>query len=125
MNFVKQIIDAGFIEQGQKWIVDRQPHKINLVPNWWEIYPYNSNWFGLSVTHPDAWFRKPGFDGELILSLQGCIMPLHVSVQDEILCQNRAAKYICLKIGKEKIFETFSGEIPPQEVIERFIKEAI
>jgi hypothetical protein len=123
MNFVKQIIDIGFIEQGQKRIVDRQPHKANLVPNWWENYPYNTNWFGLSVTQPDAWFRKPNFDGELMISLQGCIMPLPLSVQDEILCQNRAVKYICLKIGKEKIFETFSGEIPSKEVLEMFIKE--
>ena len=124
MNFVKQILDAGFIEQGQLILINNFPYKGNSIPNWWESYPYNSNWFGLSVTHPDAWFRKPGFDGELILSLQGSIMPYPSSVQDEILCQNRAAKYICLKIGKEKIFETFSGEMPPQEVIDRFIKLA-
>lgn len=122
MNFIKEIIDAGFVEQGQKELLEMMPNKEKWIPKWWEQYPYNKHWFGLCVDTPDAWFRKDGFDGELQISLQGFQIPNSITEEDKILMQNCACRYICIKIGKEKIYETFSGKIPPEYIIYAFIK---
>lgn len=120
MNFVQRIINAGFIEQGQKRLLELMPHKKAWIPEWWKEYNTSTGWFGLTMDHPDAWFRKE--DNELQLSLQGVQTPGNWSGH-EVLMQNRAVRYICLKFGEQKIYESFSGEVPPDEIVSQFIGE--
>ena len=125
MNFIKSIIEAGFIERGQKQLAEAIPHKTNRFSTWWENYPYGQNWYGLSVYAPDAWFMKDGFDAEVLISLQGRLTPYPKSEEDRILMKNMACRYICIMIGAEVIYETFSGKLPPDELIENFINKSI
>lgn len=122
MNFVERIINAGFIEQGQKRLLELRPHKERWIPKWWEDYNASAGWLGLNVDHPDAWFRKEGEDKELQLSLQGLQTPDPETEEDLLLMLNVASRYICLKVGGQKIYETFSGKIPPDEIVNEFIK---
>lgn len=124
MNFIQRILEAGFVEQGQKRLLELKPHKEKLIPKWWEKYPYDQNWFGVCIDNPDAWFRKDGFDGEVQFSLQGVLMGYPEKEEDKVLAQNRACRYICIKIGNNKIYETFSGIVPPENVIDLLIKES-
>lgn len=125
MNFIQQILEAGFFEQGQKRMLEIMPHKEKLIPKWWEKYPYEKHWFGICIDHPDAWFTKEGFDGELQLSLQGLQMNYPKKEENKIFMKNRACRYICIKIGKEKIYETFSGKVPPENIVDDFIKASV
>jgi hypothetical protein len=125
MNFIQRILEAGFVEQGQKKMLEIMPHKEKWIPKWWEKYPYDQHWFGVCVDHPDAWFTKEGFDGELQLSLQGIQTGCPEKEEDKILLQNRACRYICIKIGKEKIYETFSAKLPPESIVDDFIKASV
>lgn len=34
MNFVKKILDAGFVEVGQKWALKCFPQKEKWIPKW-------------------------------------------------------------------------------------------
>ena len=122
MNFIQQILEAGFVEQGQKEMLERMPHKGKWIPKWWVNYPYDQDWFGVCRDYPDAWFRKDGFDGELQLSLQGMQTGVPEKDDDKILIKNMACRYICIKIGKQNIYETFSGKLPPQNIVDDFIK---
>ena len=122
MNFIEKILAAGFIEQGQKKLVEILPHKAKFIPKWWENYPHGQHWFGVSMDRPDAWFRKDGFDGELQLSLQGLQTGHPVKEQDILLMDKRACRYICIKVGKDNVYETFSGVLPGADVIDNFIK---
>jgi len=121
MNFIEQIIEAGFIEQGQQQLLEIMPHKEKWIPKWWQQYPYGQHWFGLSKDNPDAWFCKAGFDGVLQISLQGFQIPQPTKEEDNILMQNMSCRYICLMIGKEKIYESFSGKLPPDNIMNDFI----
>lgn len=125
MNFIQKILEAGFVEQGQKKMLELLPHKQSWIPIWWEKYPYDQHWFGVSVDHPDSWFTKEGFDGELQLSLQGSQTGSPKKEEDKILMKNMACRYICIKIGKEKIYETFSGKLPPENIVDDFIKSSV
>lgn len=125
MNFVQRIIEAGFVEQGQKRMLQIVPHKERWIPRWWESYPYDQHWFGLCIDHPDAWFRKEGFDGELILSLQGTLTGYPKKEEDQLLMRNRACRFICIKIGKKTIYETYSAKLPPDNVIDDFIHSSM
>lgn len=122
MNFIEKIIDAGFVEQGQKRLLEIMPNKERFIPDWWKNYPSDKHWFGVSVDHPDAWFKKSGFDGELQLSLQGTQTGHPTKEEDIILLRNCASRYIAIKIGKQKIYETFSGKLPSDEIINQFIE---
>lgn len=121
MNFVERIIKAGFIEQGQKRLLELTPHKERWIPKWWEEYNASSGWLGVNVDHPDAWFRKDGEDKELQLSLQGVQTGYPESEEDKLLMKNMAVRYICLKVGDEKIYETYSGKMPPDEIVSKFL----
>lgn len=118
MNFVKQLIEAGFIEQGQKRLLEIMPNKKNHIPKWWDDYPYDRHWFGLCIDHPDSYFRK---DNKIVyLSLQGISMPTPPKEYDELL-KSRSCRYICFKNGKEIIYETFSGEVPDEKTVDYFL----
>ena len=125
MNFIERILEAGFVEQGQKKMLEIMPHKEKWIPKWWEKYPYDQHWFGVCIDHPDAWFRKEGFDGELQLSLQGIQLGYSEEKGDNILISGGACRYICIKIGSTKIYETFSGELPPENIVNDFIKASV
>lgn len=124
MNFIQRILESGFVEQGQKRMLEIMPHKEKWIPRWWENYPYKQHWFGVCVDHPDAWFRKEGFDGELQLSLQGLQTGRPKNEEDILLMKQTACKYICIKVGKEVLYETFSGVIPPNNIIDEFIEKS-
>jgi hypothetical protein len=123
MTFVDKILAAGFIEQGQKKMSEILPHKERWIPRWWENYDTNTGWLGISIDHPDAWFRKEGEDKELQLSLQGMQTGHPVEEGDLLLMKNRSVRYICLKIKGEKIYETFSGKIPPENIVNLFFRK--
>lgn len=113
MNFVEKIIAAGFVNQGR-----------GLPPFWTPPYDPKSGWLGVDTNHPDAWFIKPGEDKELVISLQGILTPQSGKTRESrirILFQNRAVKYIRLKSNGKVLYETFSGVIPPDEIVERFL----
>jgi hypothetical protein len=124
MNFIQKILEAGFVEQGQKELFELLPHKERWIPKWWENYPYDKDWFGVCIDHPDSWFCKDGFNGELQLSLQGVQTP-KPNEEDKVLMENRACRYICIRIGDDIIYETFSGEIPPENIINQFIAASL
>ncbi len=119
MTFVDKIIKAGFVEQGQKRLLELMPHKEKHIQRWWEHYNTSNGWLGLSVYHPDAWFVKE--NKELLLSLQGVQTEHPTTEEDIILMQNRAVRYICLKKDGKKIYESFSGKSPSDEIIEDFL----
>jgi len=122
MNFIEKILNEGFIERGQKELLDMMPHKEKWIPRWWEEYNPSTGWLGIDMDHPDAWFTKEGEDKELILSLQGLLTGMPDRDEDWLLMKNRAVRYICLKVDGKKIYETFSGKIPPDEIITEFLK---
>lgn len=121
MTFVDTIISEGFVEQGQKELLSLVPHKRKWIPDWWNHYNTRNGWLGLDVDHPDAWFRKEGVDKELKISLQGMLMPIIIPEKFWPLLESRSIKYICLKVGKNIIYETFAGKIPDTEVIKNFL----
>lgn len=122
MNFVKRVLEAGFVEQEQKMFLEIIPQNEKFIPKWWEKYPYDQHWLGVSVYHPDASFTKEGFDGELQISLQGMLSGFPEKEEDKILMKKKACRYICIKINNKKIYETFSGKLPPENIVDYFIK---
>ncbi len=122
MNFVQRILQEGFVEQQQKIFLERMPQKEKFIPKWWEKYPYDQHWLGVSVYHPDASFTKEGFDGELQISLQGMLCGFSEKEEVKILMEKMACRYICIKINNKNIYETFSGILPPENIVDDFIK---
>lgn len=120
MNIIEKIINAGFKEQGQKSLLNLMPHKEKWIPDWWNNYPFNQHWLGLSIDHPDAWFRKEGLDKEAIISLNGILMPDNNDYR--VLMNNRACRYICLKDGDKIVYETYTGVQPEGVIVESFLK---
>lgn len=118
MNFIKQIIDAGFVEQGQKQLKELRPGNKH-IPEWWVNYPYDKHWFGVSIDHPDAWFRKENVDAELSISLQGHQILHPKNYEEQILLKNISAKIILINIENKVIYRTMAGIIPPKEIIDK------
>ena len=97
-NFVDSFIEAGY------------------TPN---ITNFNTknNWFGVSTYHPDVVLIKG--DNRLILSLNGRVPRNDQPLLDKLmpLFQSMSVKYICIKVGDNTIYETWTGEIPPPDII--------
>ena len=125
MNFVERIINAGFVEQVQLGILNAFPEKAKWIPNWWESYNPNSGWLGVCVDHPDAMFTKAGTNKKLILSLQGIQTPNYGRWKAGIntLFRNMSVRYICLKVDDKILYESFSGTIPPDSIINKFLND--
>ena len=119
MNFVQKLLEAGFVEQGQKILLGIRPDKKNWIPDWWENYPYDKHRFGVSIDHPDAYFTKG--DKKVIISLQGLLMPSPSEPEDVLLMNNQACRYISLKVKDRLIYQTFSGKPPGQNVLDYFL----
>jgi len=78
----------------------------------------NNNWFGLSLYHPDVRLNKN--DIEVKMSLQGISCPYNEKYYD--LFKSRAVKYIRVKRGDLVLYEDWTGNLPPKELIESIIK---
>lgn len=75
-----------------------------------------SNWFGVSVYKPDWVIEMP--NGCMVkMSLQGMSAPYNANYDE--LFHSRSVKYMLIRLGEIDIWETWSGEIPPPEVIAR------
>jgi hypothetical protein len=82
-----------------------------------DVIDFNG-WNGVSRYHPD--FVLINENKEATFSLQGVLTPLNDFYKE--LFDTMSVKYICLKIGDEIIYETWSGEIPDKEIINKFLK---
>lgn len=122
MNFIEQILQAGFTEQLQKKLLTLKPEKEKWIPKWWLQYPYAKGWYGLSTDQTDAVFKKDGFNAEVLISLNGMVIPYPQKEEDRILIHNNAARYICIKIDGINIYETYSGKIPTEETITQLLQ---
>ena len=106
----------------------QQGNIITPLNNNFEFFPYEKhdwdpkeNYHGASLYSPDVILQKN--DKEVVISLQG------VSTRDwdynnenlKSLSKNCKMRYICFKIKNEILFETWSGETPPEEIINKFI----
>lgn len=113
MNFIKRIIDAGFIEQNQKAMFE---NGIKGVPKWWVDYPFDSNWYGLTMYHPDAYFECGKF--AVKISLNGMTMGNPRNKNDVDMILNKSAKYIGVFEDGKCIYQTFNGVAPNEEIME-------
>lgn len=151
MNFIERILAAGFVEQGMKRVFDVNPKRIDEKQRWWEHYNWKHEFWGVDMYHPDAWFMKDGFDGKLLISLGG-LSPGTCYIYDDgsewaknynlqtdainKLFKEDAVRYISLKqhMAYEDViksfphypkvyYETYTGIIPPDEIVDQFIKD--
>lgn len=76
----------------------------------------SSNWFGVSVYHPDWIIEMP--NGCVVkMSLQGMSAPYNEKYA--AMFDSTSVKYMLIRMGETNLWETWSGEIPPPEVIAR------
>jgi len=105
MNIVEQLLLVGF--------------KDPVFPN---FNPKN-NWFGVSLYHPDVCFERESKTA--IFSLNGCLMNTDITKEkyEELkpIFDEMKAKYICLRSGKEIIYETYTGVLPSEKILNDFL----
>ena len=85
-----------------------------------EISP-TENWFGVSVYRPDLTMTKG--NKKLQMSLQGMYMPFPKELTEGIrtLLQQCACKYIGLYENEVPVYETWSGQLPDKETLNKFL----
>ena len=87
-------------------------------------YPISptSNWFGVSVYSPDMILKKD--NKKVHLSLQGMAMPMPYGEDDGVwdLVKQCKCKYIGLFIDDKPIYQNWTGNLPPKELVELMIK---
>lgn len=111
LSFTYRVVAASFIGneirgfQGFSWV--------QHIPD------CNNNWFGNSVYEPDFLYVRN--DKQILLSLQGMSMPIPNSENGLALLQANACKYIGFFSGGKTDYQSWSGELPTQEFIEKFI----
>jgi hypothetical protein len=76
------------------------------------------NYHGVSTFSPDVLLSKPPF--YITISLQGAATPHNEDEKLKELWQNRKIRYICFAENDTILWQTWSGEIPPNEIIEKF-----
>ena len=81
------------------------------------IYKPLDNWYGVSTYAPDQELVKG--DSGVILTLQGLLTPNRIPQHLYPLASAVGLKYIGVYIGGSLIWETWTGELPPEEIIER------
>ncbi len=102
-SFTGQFLNAGF-ESSQK---DLRP---------------TINWHGVSVYHPDLILSRG--EKQVILSLQGCLTRIDNEIYKryENLIKDCALKYIRLQDKDDAIYEDWTGNLPPKEMVSEFLK---
>lgn len=113
MNFIEKIVAAGFSRVENEFEKGKTRQDAG--------YKLNNGWLGLTIYHPDAYFRKQGFDGELIISLQGLLSGVPKKAEDWQLVQSMSSRYIRLDANGETLYETFSGMFPTDDIVEKFL----
>ena len=83
------------------------------------IYPKN-NWFGVSVYNPDLVIKKG--TKILIMSLQRFLTPLEGFIKHKELSKNMGLRYVCMREAENVVYETYTGEIPSDEILNNFLK---
>lgn len=109
MNFVDELLKAGFEEQSYKWVKRQLPFRST------------NGWFGVTTYHPDAYLKKENVDAEMVISLQGIGCRVEGLFDYPELAKKCACRYISIVIAGQRVFETFTGEMPPDEIIEQLI----
>lgn len=113
-SFTGQFLKAGFETFGVSF-KERNSPSFNPYPK--PISP-TTNWFGTSIMEPDTIFIKD--DKEMVMSLQGVETPFNKKYEQ--LFDQGAIKYICIKNRGEKMYEDWTGNLPPKELITEFLK---
>lgn len=81
-----------------------------------------NNWFGLSLYEPEGYFVRG--DKSVLMSLQGVSIPVNKDIYDKYndLFNKRSIRYICLKDKGQVLYEDYTGNLPPKELVNEFIK---
>lgn len=121
MSFTGQFLKAGFETYGYYMSAIRTEDGLynNIKNSVWakkNITP-TLNWHGTSVYAPDTLFIKG--NKSMLMSIQGCSVPYNKDYDE--LFRNRAVKYIVLYDGDDKIYEDWTGNLPPKELVSKFI----
>jgi len=131
MSFSKKLKEAGFKAYGITFSgVTQQGNIITPINGEKMGFSYfertdwnpNDNYHGASLYSPDVILLKE--NKTVIISLQGVSTPQqdkeeYKKIED--LWKNRKIRYICFKESDNILFETFSGEIVPEEIINKFL----
>lgn len=133
MNISQTLLSSGFAE---------------VFQSQWNKFNPNDNWFGVSLSHPDA--RLTNGDKVVELSAQGILTPNLETERDletreyvvkfidfntdtkditteegkniSTLLKNRAVRYIAFKQAGKVIYYSLSGQLPSKEFIQKFIE---
>lgn len=113
MNWVAEIIKSGF-------------NKTNSIKDHYDPY---SHWYGVTKYQPDIRLEKD--DKEILLSYSGTFMAMGINMrgmsslsdEERILVKTCNSRYVRISKGEDVLFETFMGEIPPQEIIAKIYNQ--
>ena len=80
------------------------------------------NWFGVSVYDPDVILKKD--NKKVLLSLQGMAMPMPYGEDEGVwkLVEQCKCKYIGLFIDEKPIYQSWTGNLPPKELVQSFLQ---
>lgn len=111
-SFTGQFLKSGFETFGIAF--NYNPPSTGIYKK--SISPTN-NWFGTSKMEPDTIFIKD--DIEMVMSLQGIATPYNEKYKE--LFENCSCKYIRIKKNNDVLYEDWTGNLPPKELVDSFI----
>jgi len=115
MNLTELLFDKSFWVH--VWLVNGKP-SIN----------FNNGWMGVTTQTPDITMFKGS--RLAIFSLQGMSFPDPFCLTDKEyesylkMCNSLSVKYIGLFVSGRAIYETWSGVLPPNDVVDVFLNES-
>ncbi len=114
MEFIDKIMNGGFT------LRDECDKSSNPLIGWRK----GNGWHGCTAAHPDVVFING--DKLVYISLQGVLMSVVASPrlmrENAELLSSCSARYLCLRDGDKIVYETMSGVLPSDDVLEEFIK---
>ena len=117
-SFTGQFLKAGFEILGVNFIdgtATEPPKGFFLYKK--KISP-TTNWFGISLMEPDTIFLKG--NKEMVMSLNGVESPYNPKFHE--LFKSKSIRYICMKKDNDIIYEDWTGNLPPKELVDEFIQ---
>lgn len=111
-SFTGQFLKAGFDTFGIGLSI--KPPGLFIAPK--QINPMN-NWFGTSLYEPDTIFIKG--NKEMIMSIQGIGSEWNEKYKE--LFESVSIRYIKLIDNDKVIYENWTGELPPKEIVKEFL----
>lgn len=118
-SFTGQFLSSGFETFGLVLMAKQMGDELTNIKGfkWFkkDLDP-TDNWHGTSTYKPDTMFTRG--DRTLIMSLQGHATPYNNEYKE--LFKTCSIKYICMKIGGQKIYEDWTGNLPNKEIVDKF-----